>query len=156
TWRLVISPPPAPGGSSYLRLPHLEARHISASRTWRLVISPPPAPGGSSCEDGAQRGHEALVLGRRAGPHPHVLGKAVAVHRAHDDAASEERIVHPRPVPDPHQDEVRRARHVLDAEGRELAAEKRHPIAVHGERAADVLLVLECGEGGGQRERGHG
>src|SRR5262249_47684706 len=32
---------------SYLRLPHLEGRHISASRTWRLVISPPPTPGGS-------------------------------------------------------------------------------------------------------------
>src|ERR1051326_9248681 len=42
---MVITPPPAPGGS-LLPLPHLEA-HCSASRTWRL-IAPPPAPGGSS------------------------------------------------------------------------------------------------------------
>src|SRR5882724_11912973 len=45
--RPLIAPPPAPGGSPLLRLPHLEARHYSASHTWRLAITPPPTPGGS-------------------------------------------------------------------------------------------------------------
>src|SRR5262249_59387977 len=35
TWRLVITPPPTPGGSSLLRLPHLEARFVEAHRALR-------------------------------------------------------------------------------------------------------------------------
>ena len=64
----------------------------------------------------AQRRHQPLVLRARADRHPHVLGEAVHRHRPHDDAETQQLVVELRRVADPHQDEVRPARHALEAE----------------------------------------
>ena len=84
-----------------------------------------------------------------------MLCEAVHVHRAHDDAAPEQRLVHLPAGSDLYEDEVGGARHVGEAHGREGLDQVRHAGPVHGERALHVLLIAEGGERADQGEPVH-
>ena len=83
------------------------------------------------------------------------MRQPVDVHRPHDHAEAEQRLVHARAVSDVDQEEVRPARHVRPPETLAGGAQEGEPLAVVGAGALHVLGVVERRERRHLRERVH-
>src|SRR5271154_5949667 len=82
----------------------------------------------------AERRDQPPILLGQPDAYPHMPWIAVTVHRTHDHALAQQRVVDGTAVADIHQEKIRMTRHERQPEARELALEVIHPLGVHLQR----------------------